>query len=64
MYLSVVIPAYNEEKRIVRTLEKIQEFLDKRPYKKELIVVDDGSQDKTREVVLRKQKDIEYLKLI
>lgn len=51
--LSIIIPAYNEERRIGRTLEKIISFLDSKKYKYEIIVVDDGSKDRTREVVKR-----------
>jgi dolichyl-phosphate beta-glucosyltransferase len=48
--LSVVIPAYNEEQRLPRTIEQIERYLDgKRPY--ELILVDDGSIDGTRQVM-------------
>lgn len=41
--LSVVVPAYNEEKRITGSLKRIGAFLLSLPYKSELIVVDDGS---------------------
>ncbi|MBI9113070.1 dolichyl-phosphate beta-glucosyltransferase [Maridesulfovibrio ferrireducens] len=51
IYLSVVIPAYNEQERIADTLYTIKEFLSKQPYKSEIIVVDDGSRDWTTEVV-------------
>jgi dolichyl-phosphate beta-glucosyltransferase len=51
MNLSIVIPAYNEEKRIGKTLERIREYLKKRKFDYEIIVVDDGSKDKTSEVV-------------
>jgi dolichyl-phosphate beta-glucosyltransferase len=47
MYLSVVIPAYNEEKRLPQTLEAVMAFLKKQPYESEIIVSDDGSQDRT-----------------
>lgn len=47
MYLSIVIPAYNEEERIVATLSKIYDFLKTKEYDYEIIVVDDGSTDKT-----------------
>src|SRR4029453_7295052 len=43
--LSVVIPAYNEGRRLPPTLEKIQRYLAGRPH--EIVVVDDGSQDDT-----------------
>ena len=42
--ISVIIPAYNEEKRIGKVLQRIPEFVD------EVIVVDDGSNDRTSEV--------------
>ncbi len=47
IFLSVVIPAYNEERRIGRTLRKIQEYLTRQDYAGEIIVVDDGSRDRT-----------------
>lgn len=51
MHLSVVIPAYNEEKRIRGTLSRIYDFLSKKNYSYEVIVVDDGSVDGTVGVV-------------
>jgi dolichyl-phosphate beta-glucosyltransferase len=51
MYLSVIIPAYNEEKRLPKTLAEIDKYLRKQIYAYEIIVVDDGSKDKTVEVV-------------
>lgn len=54
--LSVVIPAYNEEKRIGKTLDFITNYLKKQPYNWEILVVDDGSKDKTKEVVMQKKK--------
>jgi dolichyl-phosphate beta-glucosyltransferase len=47
----VVIPAYNEEQRLPRTIEQIEEYLDGRRVSYELIVVDDGSTDGTRQVM-------------
>jgi dolichyl-phosphate beta-glucosyltransferase len=52
VYLSIVIPAYNEEKRIRRTLENTMEFLKGKEYSYEIMVVDDGSTDGTRREVL------------
>lgn len=46
-YLSVVIPAYNEERRIGATLRAALAYLGGRPEATELIVVDDGSSDGT-----------------
>ncbi len=46
--LSIVIPAYNEEKRLPATLDRILAWLDRRALSfSELIVVDDGSRDNT-----------------
>jgi dolichyl-phosphate beta-glucosyltransferase len=47
IHLSVVVPAYNEEGRIGRTLAGIRGYLEGRPYASEIIVVDDGSRDRT-----------------
>lgn len=51
MELSIIIPAFDEEKRIHLTLEKSVEFVAQRPWSCELIVVDDGSRDRTAECV-------------
>jgi dolichyl-phosphate beta-glucosyltransferase len=49
--LSIIIPAYNEEKRLPATLERIRGYLCAVPWEfAEVIVVDDGSRDATREV--------------
>jgi dolichyl-phosphate beta-glucosyltransferase len=50
--ISIVIPAYNEERRIGKTLRKISEYLDENRIAYELILVDDGSTDSTKEQVL------------
>jgi len=49
--LSVVIPAYNEEQRLPRTIEQIERYLDAKKAPYELILVDDGSADGTRQVM-------------
>ncbi len=49
--LSVVIPVYNEESRVGKTLEDSLAYLKKRKIRAEILVVDDGSKDKTLEVV-------------
>ena len=46
-HLSVVIPAFNEEGRIVSTLEEVVGYLEAQPYDWEVVVVDDGSRDGT-----------------
>jgi len=48
--LSIIIPAYNEEKRLAGALAKMQDYLSARDYKWEIIVVDDGSADRTSDI--------------
>ncbi len=48
--LSIVIPAYNEERRLPRTLEAIIAYITRQPYAVEVLVVDDGSDDNTASV--------------
>lgn len=63
-YLSVIIPAYNEEKRIAKTIMAITSYLAKKNFPYEIIVVSDGSKDGTCKVVEDLQKDVKELKLI
>ena len=49
-FLSLIIPAYNEQGRIAGTLETVSEFLASYGKPFEVIVVDDGSSDDTREI--------------
>lgn len=51
IFLSVIIPAYNEEKIIGENLKKIVGFLSRQKYSWEIVVVDDGSKDRTSEIV-------------
>lgn len=50
-YLSIVIPAYNEEDRLPNTLEQAFGFLQEQAYQSEVVVVENGSQDRTLQVV-------------
>jgi glycosyltransferase involved in cell wall biosynthesis len=50
-FLTVVIPAYNEESRLPKTLPDVAEFIEAQDYQAEVLVVDDGSQDNTVQVV-------------
>jgi dolichyl-phosphate beta-glucosyltransferase len=49
-FLSIIIPAHNEENRLPGTLEQVFRFLEKQPFTSEVIVVENGSVDKTLEV--------------
>ncbi len=49
-FLSIVIPAYNEEVRLVPTVARIKEYLAGQSYSSEILVVDNASSDRTSEV--------------
>lgn len=51
IFLSVVIPAYNEEQRLPATLKSVLAYLAKQDFTYEVAVVDDGSSDRTADVV-------------
>jgi len=62
--LSIIIPAYNEEKRIPETLNRIIRYLKEKNIGNEIIVVVDKSKDKTLEVIQmysKKFKNIRYI---
>ncbi|MGE4554976.1 MAG: glycosyltransferase family 2 protein [Candidatus Paceibacterota bacterium] len=55
--ISVIVPAYNEEKNILKALENIIEAFERLKIEGEIVVVDDGSGDKTKELVQEKAKE-------
>ncbi len=50
-FLSIVIPAYNEARRIKATLDDVQRYLGQQSYDWEVVVADDGSTDATASIV-------------
>ena len=50
IFLSVIIPAHNEEGRLPDTLEQVFRFLEKQSFESEVIVVENGSTDNTLRV--------------
>jgi len=64
IHLSVIIPAYNEEKRLPNTLAEINKYLSRQSYHSEVIVVDGGSKDRTLDIVRGLTSNIGNLKLI
>lgn len=49
-FLSIIIPAYNEEKRLPATLEQVFAFLSSQAYTYEVLVVENGSRDRTLQI--------------
>lgn len=62
--LSVIVPAYNESKRIGTTLADLKRYFSRKTYSYEIIVVNDGSTDDTASVVKRFQIGFPALQLI
>ncbi len=50
-YLSVVVPAYNEERRLPATIDAIISYIATQPFAADIIIVDDGSTDQTAALV-------------
>lgn len=62
--LSIVIPAYNEERRLPLTLERLHAYLQQQSYGWEIIVVANGCTDDTEGVVRKASESIPNLKLL
>jgi dolichyl-phosphate beta-glucosyltransferase len=62
--VSVVVPAYNEQGRIEDSLLKIREYMRGADFGFEVIVVDDGSHDRTSEIVARLAHDDSRIRLV
>ena len=63
--LTVVIPAYNEERNLKKgSLDEVRNFLDQKKFEYEVIIVDDGSSDGTKEIVRKYVSKYGKFKLI
>jgi glycosyltransferase involved in cell wall biosynthesis len=62
--LSIIIPAYNEERRLPRTIERIGAYLSERLLNAEIIVVDDGSVDGSAALIERYSGAVPGLRLV
>lgn len=63
-YLSIIIPAYNEAERIPQALVAMDHALSKSDFSYEMLVIDDGSADKTAEIVSGMAGMIRNLKVV
>lgn len=61
---SLIIPAYNEEQRLPSTLQQVYQFCEAQDDEYEVIVVDDGSTDLTRDIVSRAASTWPNLRLV
>lgn len=62
--ISIVIPAFNEEKRILPTIRKIDDYLRENAEESEIIIVNDGSIDNTSEIIGNLSEGNENIKLL
>ncbi len=64
LFLSVIIPAYNEERRIGDTIRQLVEHLSGKSYTWEIVIADDGSEDRTADVVAQASASHERVRLV
>ena len=55
--LSIIIPAYNEETRLIDSLVKIADYLKTQSYFYEVLIVENGSNDRTLEIAQEFSKE-------
>jgi glycosyltransferase involved in cell wall biosynthesis len=63
-FISLVVPAYNEQGRLPGTLKKLREYLTRQSFVYEVLVVDDGSRDNTALLVEKAMADFPGLRLL
>lgn len=63
-YLSIVIPAYNEEKKISKDIEAVYKYFNEYSVNGELIIVDDGSKDETYNIAKSYKEKFSSLKIL
>jgi glycosyltransferase involved in cell wall biosynthesis len=60
-FLSIVIPAHNEEHRLPPSLQKIHEFLTSQPYTAEVLIIENGSVDRTLQIAQDFASQVDYV---
>jgi glycosyltransferase involved in cell wall biosynthesis len=63
-FLSIIIPAHNEERRLPHALEQIFAFLQTQNYSAEVLVVENGSSDRTYEIAIELTKHYTNLRVL
>ncbi|HWA52055.1 MAG TPA: glycosyltransferase [Patescibacteria group bacterium] len=65
IFLSVIIPCYNEEKNLQRkVLDEVYKYLSKKDFNFEVIISDDGSTDNSKEIIEKQIKTLKNFKLL
>lgn len=64
VFLSVVVPAYNEAERLPKTLRRLHDYLVASAFSYEIIVVLDGPTDNTRGIIRDMAREISHLRII
>lgn len=64
MHLSWIIPTYNEEKRIEKTLREVEAYLKTKNFDYEIIVADSASRDRTREIVSKIAAEFKNVRIV
>jgi dolichyl-phosphate beta-glucosyltransferase len=64
IFLSIIFPAYNEEHRLPSAMDKVARFLENQPYSSEILIVENGSQDKTLEVAQAFARDHSQFRIL
>lgn len=63
-FLSIILPAHNEEQRLSKTLDEVRAFVDAQSYSVEVVLVENGSQDRTLELAQQYAARLPFLKVI
>ncbi|MBI4120490.1 MAG: glycosyltransferase family 2 protein [Parcubacteria group bacterium] len=63
-FVSIIIPAYNEEGRIAKTLARVKEYLDSQSYSCEILVVIDGARDSTAAIAKEAAQEWSQLRVL
>ena len=63
-FLSLIIPAHNEEKRLPGTLQKVADYLTKQNYSAEVVVVENGSSDQTLQIARSFEKQMPFMRVL
>ncbi|MSE21985.1 glycosyltransferase, partial [Lactobacillus parabuchneri] len=62
--ISIVLPVFNEEDGITSTIDTLEKFISNQPQNFELIFVDDGSKDKSADLIQQQQAQYSNIKLV